>query len=247
MVWPAKALRAPGTIEAVSDRLLQLTIPLHQQELNDFSNFHTGRNEELLARLGALCVNGGSPGLWLWGPPGRGRSHLLQASCQAVEAAGGRALYLPLATLPRDPQILEGLHGDLLALDDVDAWLTEERFESPLMALYQEQVQNSGHLLLSSTTSAQRTMFSLADLASRLRALPGYEVLSPDDDGLREILSKAARRQGLLLAPGVLNFWLHRSVRSLPVLLDQLAELDARALAEQRRVTIPLIKEVLAL
>ena len=40
---------------------------------------------------------------------------------------------------------------------------------------------------------------------------------------------------------------LHRAPRVLPALLGQLAVLDARALVEQRRITVPLIKAELGL
>ncbi len=234
----------------VSNRQAQLTIPLHQQALHDFENFHTGVNDELLQRLHRL---GGSQerrpdtGLWLWGERGHGKSHLLQATCQAVSGGGGRALYLPLDLLPADPAMLEGLDADVIAVDEVHVWLGDSTLEAALMGLYQDAVQRSAGILYAAPRSAQQSDFALADLASRLRALPGYEVRPPGDSGLREVLSNAAALQGLVLTEGVLDFWLHRSVRSLPVLLEQLARLDARALTEQRSVTIPLVKEVLAL
>lgn len=231
----------------MSERRVQLTIPLDQRVLNRFENFHTGANAELTSRLNDLASNGGELGLWLSGDSGSGRSHLLEATCQAAEQSGRRAIYVPLMELPRDPQVLESLAGDLIALDDVDAWLGERELEAALMALYQGQLQTGSQLLMSSARTAQQEVFSLADLASRLRALAGYRVQPPDDEGLRSILTEAALRQGLVLTRSVLDYWLHRAARSLPELLGQLKVLDERALAEQRRVTIPLIKEVLAL
>ena len=57
----------------------------------------------------------------------------------------------------------------------------------------------------------------------------------------------AARRKGLTLEEAVLDFWLHRVSRNLCDLLSDLELLDDAALVEQRRVTIPLIKDVLKL
>ena len=231
----------------MTDRGGQLAFPLKLEGLKHFDNFHTGANMELVARLEALVAAAGTLGYWLWGQAGRGRSHLLQASCQHAEHRGYRAIYVPLELLPLDPLVLDGLEADLFAVDDVDVWLGDEVLETNLMALYQRCLETGARLLLSAEVSAQRSDFALADLASRLRALAGFEVLAPDDEGLKVVLAGAAARQGLELTPGVLDYWLHRSARSLPTLLDQLETLDARALAEQRRVTIPLIKEVLAL
>lgn len=231
----------------MSDRGTQLTFPLKLKGLKHFGNYHIGANAELVARLRTLPTDAGTLGYWLWGQPGRGRSHILQASCHKVESDGRRAVYLPFDLLPRDPLILDGLEADLVALDDVDLWLGDETLETNLMALYQRCLEAGASLLCSADLSAQQSKFAIADLGSRLRALAGFEVLPPDDEGLRAILAGAAGRQGLELTDSVLDFWLHRSTRSLPILLQQLEHLDATALAEQRRVTIPLIKQVLAL
>lgn len=223
----------------------QLTIPLKLEGLNRFDNFHAGPNREAVARLQALAGDADQIGCWLWGERGRGRSHLLQAACQAAERAGHRALYLPLSELPKNPLILENLDARLVALDDVDAWVGDRALELEVMALYQGALANGSHLVVSAACSAQRASFAVADLGSRMRALASFEILPPDDEGLRSIVGNAARRRGLTLARNVLDYWLNRSARDLPVLLEELERLDARALAEQRHVTIPLIKEVL--
>lgn len=231
----------------VSERRSQLTIPMVQRVLNRFENFHTGANAELVTRLRELAVGSADLGLWLAGEPGSGRSHLLEASCQAAEQSGRAALYLPLKELPPAAEVLESLQADLIAIDDIDVWLGERELEAALMGLYQEQLQRGGQFLVSAAGTAQQQAFALPDLASRGRALPGFRVQAPDDEGLRQILSATAHQQGLVLSKSVLDYWLHRAPRSLPGLLVQLKTLDDCALAEQRRISIPLIKEVLSL
>jgi len=231
----------------VADGTRQLTIPLVARVPHRFENFHTGANRELVCRLKELAVTGDSLGVWIRGDTGAGKTHLLEASCQAVEQTGRRAIYAPLCGLPASAAVLESLEADLIALDDVDAWLGDEGLETALMALYQDQLNSGGQLLVASPNSARQVTFVLPDLASRFRALPGYRLEAPDDQGLREILTAAAHRQGLILTEPVLDYWLHRAVRSLPELLAQLKQLDEQALSEQRAVTIPLIKETLSL
>ncbi len=237
---------APVVAERSAEKAQQLTLRLEGQVLLDFDNFHTGGNAELVHRLRALAQDAESLGAWIAGEPGGGKSHLLQAACRAADTAGRRAIYVPLEGLVQDAHAIE-LEADLIALDDVDAWLGTEVLEPVLMGLYQQQLQSGGQILFASRQTAQRTAFLLADLASRCRALPGYRVVPPDDDGLRTILFAAAHRRGLTLTDAVLDYWLHRAERSLPVLMAQLRALDEQALVEQRAITIPLIKEVLEL
>ncbi len=233
--------------EQKSERARQLTLLLEARVLHGFDNFYTGANAELVHRLQELAVSAESLGAWIAGEPGGGKSHLLQATCQAADGAGRRAIYVPLADLRADAQSVESLEAELIALDDVDAWLDDRGLEAVLMGIYQQQLQAGRQVVFASTRTAQQASFALADLASRCRALPGYRVAAPDDEGLRAILFAAAHRRGLTLTDAVLDYWLHRAVRSLPALMTQLQTLDERALAEQRAITIPLIKEVLAL
>ena len=181
------------------------------------------------------------------GEPGGGKSHLLQATCQWADAAGRRAIYVPLRDLAASARSVESLEADLLALDDVESWLGDAALEPVLLGLYQQQLQAGGQIVFAAVKTAQQSCFSLADLGSRCRALPGYRVVMPDDEGLRAILTAAAHRRGLTLTSAVLDYWLHRAVRALPELMVQLQRLDEQALVEQRAITIPLIKEVLEL
>ena len=232
----------------MSDHSRQLTIPLRLNELCDFRNFQTGRNNELVSRLQDLASGNGFAGLFLWGPKGRGCSHLLQAACQRVTAAGRHSVYLPMADLPREPDLLGGMEdAHLVAIDDVQAWLGSPDTEAAVMALYQALLGGGRRLLVASTAAPAQLHFDLPDLASRMRALEVFEVQPLQDEGIRAALAEASLRKGLILEASVLDFWMRRSSRHLPDLLEQLEVLDVAALAAQRRLTIPLLKEVLEL
>ena len=225
----------------------QLTIDLRINELCVFDNFHAAANVEIVERLEQLSAVTGFAGIWLWGATGTGRSHLLQAVCQAAQANDLTAVYLPLAVFDREPLALDGLSADLIAVDDIHEWLDDDRLEAALVSLYEGQLSSGGRLLVSASAAAGGLNFSLADLASRMRALASYRIEALDDQGLAVVLRQAAQRKGLALETAVIDFWLARSARRLPDLLEQLDCLDKAAMTAQRRITIPLLKDVLRL
>ena len=226
---------------SVPGRQLALRFPLSAR--CHFDSFVPGGNGELVRRLESLdAADPAFHGYLLYGPSGVGRTHLLQAACHRHPSA----IYLPLREVT--PVMLEGLDTcHLVALDDVEAWLGDAGAEAALLALYQGLHATGGRLLVSAAAPASELDCHYPDLASRLRALAAYRVVALEDADKARVLARLARERGLVLSQPVLDFWLTRSTRDLAVLLEQLERLDAAAMAAQRRVTVPLLKQVLGL
>ena len=89
--------------------------------------------------------------------------------------------------------------------------------------------------------------FALPDLASRLRAASSFAVATAPEERWRELLSERAAGRDVGLSAAVLDFWLSRGPRSLPALMNQLDTLIAVSLRDQRRITVPFLRDVLAL
>lgn len=211
-----------------------------------FENFEPGRNAELIARLQQQAEQ--FSGTWLYGPSGRGKSHLLQAACQHASEQGSRsAVYLPLAQVA-DAGALVGLDAlQLVALDDLDLRLGQDAFERALMALYTGLFASGGTLLVATSAAPADIAPVLADLSSRLRALAAFEVAALTDDDKAEVLIARAAQRGLPLGPETLSYWLRRGSRDLKRLLEDLDLLVDDALGEQTGVTIATVKRVLHL
>ncbi len=222
-------------------------MPLAVNAEQNFASFRTGENAELIAYLKKLSQVSADTGCWLWGESGCGRSHLLAAVCAEAEKYQRSALYLPLQHLPAQPDSLDTLEADIVCIDDVDCWLGQRPLETALMALYQRQLARGGVLVVAASGSALGLDFNLPDLASRLRALPVFRLQPLTDTDLVAVLKAAAHQRGLKLNRVTADFWITRSRRSLPILLAELDQLDRVALAAQRRLTIPLLKDVLKL
>lgn len=222
-------------------------MPLAVAAKPDFASFRTGANAELLSELKQLAQVSRDPGCWLWGEAGSGRSHLLQAVCAEAQARQRSSIYLPLTTLPPEPETIATLEADVVCVDDIERWLGDRTLETALMALYQRQQARRGVLIVSAGASSRALDCVLPDLASRLRALPAYRLKPLPDEDLIAVLKAAAHQRGLQLNRVTADFWITRSRRSLPVLLAELDQLDRVSLAAQRRLTIPLLKDVLKL
>ncbi|WP_231118897.1 P-loop NTPase family protein [Oecophyllibacter saccharovorans] len=201
--------------------------------------------------------------LWLWGNAGVGKTHLMHAWAREQETRGRKVQWLQAGGLTLDSlgQICvagvpwEGEHAPLMApgldivIDNIETLADEAAL---LHLLNHVQHLNAGlappghHLLLAARLPPARQVFTLADLASRLRAIPAVEVQEPDDR-LRSslLLSLLAARQ-LVVAPTVIE-WLERHLpRTAQALITSVDRLDALALARGAPVTRALAAEGLA-
>ena len=113
---------------------IQLPLALRIADHARFDTFVGAANETAMEHVRAVA-SGRADTLWLWGSPGSGKTHLLQAACRAAAAADRRAMYLALH-LGLEPEILGGLDAvDLLALDGVDRIAGAGEWERALFVL----------------------------------------------------------------------------------------------------------------
>ncbi|MCI0508448.1 regulatory inactivation of DnaA Hda protein [Chromohalobacter marismortui] len=212
-----------------------------------FANFHAAGNAPLLERLRGQLDADGEPFLFLWGAPGSGRSHLLQAACHEAGDRGDRALYLPLRDLGHfPPHMLEDLERlDLVAIDDLSVVLGRKRWEEELFHFFNRMRDANKRLLMAAEAAPRQLPIVLPDLASRLSWGVTFHVQSLDDSGRFKALQLRARVRGMQLPDEVARYILHRGPRQLPALFDALARLDRASLSAQRKLTIPFVKQAL--
>ena len=225
----------------------QLPLPLKLDRFAAFETFVADSNETLVRHLETVAHGERSDIIWICGAKGRGKSHLLQATCRAADRAGIRPMYLPLGTDGAlDPDCLLGLDSiGLLALDQVDAVAGRPAWEARLFAVL-EGMQSSGRpLLLAADTVPSAARFALADLASRAAAATVYRLNPLSDDGQRQALEEHARGLGLELDEATARYLLTRVEREVGELCRWLDRLDRASLVEQRRLTVPFVRKAL--
>jgi chromosomal replication initiation ATPase DnaA len=174
-----------------------------------------------------------SRALVLYGPAGSGKTHLAHLWCERA----GAALIAGEAVAALEPGSLSGC----VAIDNA-----EGAAERPLLHLYNLCLEQGGSVLLTASAPPAALSIALADLASRLRALPVAGIAPPDDALLAAVLLKHFADRQIRVAPGVVAYLVPRIERSFASVAALAAELDQRALAAGRPVTIKLARAVLA-
>lgn len=225
----------------------QIPLRLRLDERADFDGFLPGPNLEPLSLLQAFARGSGEPFVYLWGPGGSGKSHLLQAVCHLAHRQGAALSYLALKELlAHGPGLLEDLDRlDLLCIDDIPAAAGLEEWERALFGLYNGVRQRGGRLLVSGDRPPAALDLELADLRSRLGWGLVLRIAPLDDADKERLLVHSARRRGMELSAEAARYLVSRHRRDLPALMAALDRLDELSLAARRRLTIPFIRRAL--
>lgn len=225
----------------------QLPLGVQIEVSSRFETFRAGGNRPAIEELLALHRAAGQAPLWLCGASGTGKTHLLQASCARLSDRGGAAAFVPLAGGGGPgPGVLEGFEDlDAVMLDDVDTVAGQADWEQALFRLHNELQDLGGRLVVAAREPPGAIGFALPDLASRFAAA-SVHVLKPLAEAEQaEALAARAASRGLELPPETLGYLLRHAPRDFGALCRLLSELDEASLATQRRITIPLAREVL--
>lgn len=199
-----------------------------------FGNFVAGGNGELLAALHqALAEEAAERCIYVWGPEGCGKSHLLQAVVSTAQNAHQSAVYAK-GYVP-EPH-------DVVAVDDVESLNDAAQIE--LFYLY-NRMRDAGGMLLVSGDSPVLHLDARPDLRTRLGWGLVYQVLGLSDEEKLLALTQHAQGRGFVLAPELAQYLLRHGQRDLPSLLSVLDALDEHTLRLHRAPSIPLLKEII--
>lgn len=210
-------------------------------------SFYAGRNQQLLGHIQEMVRGHLDPFLFLWGPPGSGRTHLLQGACHSATLCQKTAFYVCLED-QKDPACLEGLEKiELVCIDNLDNIAGDRSWEEALFHLFNRVTASVHRLLIAAEVPPLSLRLCLPDLQSRLCSGVTYQLHPLQEEELFLALQTQAQQRGLLLSREVATFLLRRCVRSMAELSLCLEQLDKASLVEQRRLTIPFVKSVLSL
>jgi chromosomal replication initiation ATPase DnaA len=179
-------------------------------------------------------------GLAIVGPAGCGKSHLT-----SVWRATSGAVLLTPADLDRANPVMLLDGAAACVFDDADDGIAGTPRERLLLHLYNHLREMRGQLLLTGRTPPARWPVGLADLSSRLAALPAVTVGMPDESLIAAVLVKLFADRQLRVGQDVITFLVARIERSFEAARQIVAAIDEAALAGGRAVTVKLVRDVL--
>jgi chromosomal replication initiation ATPase DnaA len=213
----------------------QLALALDHAESLAREDFVAGPSNAAALTLIERWPDWPSRTMLLRGPEGSGKSHL--ATIWARES-GARTL---------SPRVLQGtevpvaLATGALVVEN----LAEGRFdEAALFHLLNLAREERAYVLITARTAPTTWRTGIADLASRLRALPVVALTAPDDALFRAVLVKLFSDRQLAVDESLVSFLTTRIERSFAAARTAVARLDREALRLHRPVTRALAGEL---
>lgn len=173
----------------------------------------------------------------LVGPSGSGKTHLGE-----VWRAASGATQISVQTLTDADLPSLGMARAVL-LEDIDQLPTAA--ETALFHLINLMKEEQGHLLLTSKIGPAQLDISLPDLGSRLRAAVTADIGAPDDMLLKSVLEKLFQDRQLPVPDTTIRYLVLHMDRSIAAARTLVGEIDKAALAGKRRITVPLVTNVL--
>jgi DnaA-homolog protein len=224
----------------------QLTLNIQLNPESTFENYIQGDNQQLCAQLHTL-PNQASQFIYLWGPAGVGCSHLLQASCHHMLETHKTVCYFNMRDLLNlDVEVFSGLENvDCICLDEIHLIKNENIWQEALFHLYNRLKETSSSLVITANCAPRHLGFSLADLVSRLSQCLIFQVHELSDENKQKAVVMHLNQRGMRISDDVANYLVQHAPRDMPTLLQLIETLDHASLSEQRRLTIPFIKQVL--
>jgi DnaA family protein len=221
----------------------QLILDLLPPPRPTLENFVAAGNGAALQALREL-----RPGraVYLWGPSGAGRTHLLRALGQAAGC-----LYIAATDDPGP--LAELATGDaapprLVAVDDVGRLGPDG--QAAVFALYNRwraaARTGQAYAMLVSGDRAPMAMPLREDLRTRLGWDLSFRLELLSDEERAAALAGRAAERGLQLSAEVLNWVLTHYARDMGKLTALLDALDRYSMEKQRAITLPLLRELLA-
>ena len=216
----------------------QLLLGLHPNPEPEFANLVVGANAEAVDHALALAQRRATGILYLWGPPGSGKSHLLAATLKSASTAR------PCVRISNsiDELNAEIAPGSLIVADDVET--LDERRQTLLFRLF-NSARLAGLAMILADKSPPRELHMREDLRTRIGQSLIVQLHALTESERASALKQHASARGMRFDEHLIVYLLRHGKRDLPSLMMILDQLDQASLEQKRQPTLPLLREIL--
>ena len=225
-----------------------MALPLSHNDRASFDNYWVGNNYELVTALRSIvqAQTIEQSVLYIYGPSGSGKSHLLFAAMRLAKQDGVQTSYISLSDEHVSVDMLGILDvSNLVFIDSIDAWAGDQDKERALFTLFEQIKHSGGRLVLASPQPPESSGFDIRDLISRLMSGLIYGLHPLTEEQQLDAIKMRANQRGLLISEETVKFLLKHSSRDNRELFTVLEQVDQASLVEKRRITVPFIQSLL--
>ena len=223
----------------------QLTFPWNTINKSSLEGFYTSKDNLHLVSI--LKDKNFQDDLFIYGSKESGKTYLLQAMCNSYSSDNKSSLYMPLEkAMNYGVEIFESLENiQLICLDGIENVISKIEWEKAIFNLINKTLISKSRLIITSSEDLESLNFVLPDLESRLRKIEGYELTPIQDKDILDALIYISKLKSINLGDKEARYLVTYAQRNISNLVKILESLDQLSMEMKRKITIPLIKEVI--
>lgn len=183
---------------------------------------------------------------YIWGCEHTGKSHLLHALAANLEQNNEPHMLLNAQQIGgMDWAAVLPVSIEFLLLDDAGILAGNEAHEIALFNGFNHCRAANIKLILTSHVQARDPQWQLPDLRSRLQSGLGFTLSPLQGDQALQCMQQQFHLNGIKLDPAVMQYVQAHHRSSYPQLYQLFTRLAAASLSLKRKVTVPLVKQVM--
>jgi len=223
----------------------QLTFPWNKINKSSLEGFYSSEDNTHIVSI--LKDKAFQEDLFIYGSKESGKTYLLQAMCNSYSSDNKSSLYIPLKkAMDYGVEIFESLENiQLICLDGIENVISIIEWEKAIFNLINKTLISKSRLIITSSEDLHSLNFFLPDLESRLRKIESYELMPIQDKDILDALKYISKLKSINLGDKEARYLVTYGQRNISNLVHILESLDQLSMEMKRKITIPLIKEVI--